>query len=229
MTLIDNVLRTAKKKLKRFIFLKRLMNPNFCIISRDCWGSRVYQELNLEYNTPFVGLFLFSPCYIRLLSNFHWFMDQDIVFVDESKYPTANELRKTNYYPIGVLGGEVEVHFLHYKSVDDADEKWKKRSARVNYQNLFIAYNDKESFTEELLNKFENLPFQHKVFFTANKNFNTPSAVWISECAEKPYVDDLYKNSYLVHRHFDVIDWLNNGSGKLKPWVQFLNKLVEIT
>jgi uncharacterized protein (DUF1919 family) len=229
MAIFEKMIRSNKKALKRFIFRSRLKNPDFCIVANNCWGSRIYQELDFRYNTPFVGLFIYSPCFIRLLSDLIKFLSQRIIFIDQSKYPTVKEQLRTRKYPIGLLGGEVEIHFLHYKSSEEAEEKWQSRSERMNFNNLFIAFNDRDLFEPELLMKFEEMPFKNKVFFTSNQESKTPSSVWISEFASEPCVGDLYNKSYLVHRHFDVIDWLNKGTGNLKPWIRFLNKMIEIS
>ena len=40
------------------------------IISNNCWGSEYYKEQKIEYNTPFVGLFVEPDDYLALLANF---------------------------------------------------------------------------------------------------------------------------------------------------------------
>lgn len=227
MPTLSAVKRYTKRRLRQLIFRARLKNPDFCLVANNCWGSRIYQELDFKYNTPFVGLFFYSPCYIRLLSDLKYFLDQKIEFIEKSKYPKVKPERQTDGYPIGLLGGQVEIHFLHYSSDQEALETWQRRVQRVRLDNLFVAFSDRELFFEEdHLAAFEELPFTHKVFFTAKRHLNTSSSVWISECASEPFVTNLYAKSYLVHRHFDVIDWLNGGSGKLSPIIHILNKFL---
>ena len=36
------------------------------IITNNCYGTQYYTDENYEYKTPFIGLFLFAPCYINL-------------------------------------------------------------------------------------------------------------------------------------------------------------------
>ena len=67
---------TLKNKLKRIVYpiinfipRRRLKNKNFTIICDNCWAGKVYQELGLPYQTPFVGMFVFSPDYIKMLKN----------------------------------------------------------------------------------------------------------------------------------------------------------------
>ncbi|MBV5343054.1 DUF1919 domain-containing protein, partial [bacterium] len=46
---------------------KQNKNLDFTIISNNCWGGGIYEDLNLKYNSPTVGLFFYAPCYIEFL------------------------------------------------------------------------------------------------------------------------------------------------------------------
>ena len=76
---------TLKNKLKpivypiiNFIPRRRLKNKNFTIICDNCWAGKVYQELGLPYQTPFVGMFIFSPDYIKMLKNLKHYLSGNI-------------------------------------------------------------------------------------------------------------------------------------------------------
>ena len=76
---------TLKNKLKRIVYpiinfipRRRLKNKNFTIICDNCWAGKVYQELGLPYQTPFVGMFVFSPDYIKMLKNLKHYLSGDI-------------------------------------------------------------------------------------------------------------------------------------------------------
>jgi len=67
---------TLKAQLKHYhlqfskkLLRSQLKNRNFTIVSNNCWGGEVYRGFGLPYQTPFVGLFLFPACYIKLLKN----------------------------------------------------------------------------------------------------------------------------------------------------------------
>ena len=80
-----------KKNMKRIlgnINKIGLKNKCFTIISNNCWGGFVYQKFNLQYRTPFVGLFIFAPDYIELLENFDILIEKKLFFIDagSSKY-----------------------------------------------------------------------------------------------------------------------------------------------
>ena len=69
-------------KLGKFLNKKRLKNNSFCIISNDCWGGELYAYFDVQYNTPFIGLYLMAPCYIKLLQNFEDYMQLDLNFIE---------------------------------------------------------------------------------------------------------------------------------------------------
>ena len=106
---------TIKNKLKpivypiiNFIPRRRLKNKNFTIICDNCWAGKVYQELGLPYQTPFVGMFIFSPDYIKMLKNLKHYLSGNISlkFVKESKYIKDFD----NAYPLALLD-DIELHF----------------------------------------------------------------------------------------------------------------------
>ena len=111
-------------------------DKEFVIISNNCWGGSAYQWYKKPYNTPFVGLFIYGSCYMKLLKDFDYYMSQKLAFTSKSKYPSTGKT-----YPIGMLK-DIEIHFEHFKSEDEAREKWERRAARMlqvtNVDNYFF-------------------------------------------------------------------------------------------
>lgn len=131
-----------------------LKGNNFTIVSNNCFAGFVYQKFDIPYNTPFVGLFILGPDYIELLKNFNILIKEKLVFIkgDESKY--KDYLIKTNRfnkYPIGKLGNDVEIHFLHYKSETEAQEKWNRRLKRMNFNNILFKFSDNDMSNLKLI------------------------------------------------------------------------------
>lgn len=61
-----------------------------------------------------------------------------------------------------VVGG-VRINFLHYKSFDEANESWKRRCKRVDWENSYFILVERDGCTYEDLLRFDKLPFKHKV------------------------------------------------------------------
>lgn len=80
------------QKIDKFLY----QNRDFVIVSNNCWGAEIYKRLELEYNTPFVGLMIYGPDYIKLLENFDYYIDRELSFISVSKW-----LEGACPYPIG--------------------------------------------------------------------------------------------------------------------------------
>jgi uncharacterized protein (DUF1919 family) len=218
--LISDIRYTGESLLKpitRRNLRARLHNPNFTIIASNCIGTRIYQELGLEYNTPFVGLLLFAPCFVKLAGKLEYYLKSDLRFVDKSRYEVGNfDATRGGHYPIGLLNNEIELHFIYCKDAQEAESKWTRRVRRINMSNLFFTFTDRDLCSEALIKQFDEIPYEHKVCFTAREFPAVKSCVWISEYRGQPYVADLYSNFHVLRRHFDFVDWLNGGTGTRK-------------
>lgn len=121
----------------------------------------------MEYNSPTLGLYFMYPDFIEFLSNLKFYLTEaKIEFVERSKYPLGNERRESRplWYPIGLLDGKVEIHFLHYRTEHEAAEKWYRRASRVNFNSLFIIAMDQNLCTKQDIKEFDKLPYKNKKF-----------------------------------------------------------------
>jgi uncharacterized protein (DUF1919 family) len=199
------------------VFIKNRLNRlridknNFTIISNNCWGTFIYKKFGLPYNSPFVNLFIFAPDYIKLLQNFDSINLEDISFIEksQSKYKTeciACDIYDSSY-PIGLLEEDIELHFLHYTSKEDAKEKWLRRCKKINYDRLILKFSDGDNCTDEHLEIFDELPFKNKVAFTSSPKPGLKSVVFIEKYKNAPRVQDEWKS---FHKHNDNVKTINN-------------------
>jgi uncharacterized protein (DUF1919 family) len=184
-----------------------LTNRNFTIISNNCWGGFVYQRFNLPYLTPFIGLFVPAPCFIKLLEDFENNIQKEMRFIaceDSSYYVRINTSDRV--YPIGVLGDDIEIHFLHYKTEEDARDSWKRRKKRIKFDNMFIKFAEMDCCTPDLITRFEHLPFKHKICLTAHEYPNCKSVL----CLTRKYIkgDQVVNESKFVPDN--LVELLNN-------------------
>lgn len=191
--------------LKRRNNKKKLKNQDFTIISNNCWGGFVYQDFDVQYNTPFIGLFLHPTDYIKLLSNLKHYLQCKLSFTDSPKYH-FDTIQKN--YPVGVLD-DIEIYFLHYKSKEEAYQKWNRRLKRVNIDTLFIAFAETKACTIKDIEEFNDLSFNNKVCFTANQYENFKDCVLIKGYEKQGYLSSDYLKKY--KKHFDIAKWLNSG------------------
>ncbi|MCW2480474.1 DUF1919 domain-containing protein [Candidatus Symbiopectobacterium sp. NZEC135] len=172
------IIKTSATITKRldFLFLKR---KDFCIVSNNCWGPRLYEILKREYNTPFVGLFLTPEHYIDFIRNIEFYINIELT---EHHFLTfdpinKNPLRFSKKYPIACIEG-CDIHFLHYNDKAEAISKWNRRRVRLidyirrngvnslifkfcdSYPNMDVDYS---------MSEFKSLPYARKIFFETKK------------------------------------------------------------
>jgi uncharacterized protein (DUF1919 family) len=215
------VVKSLRAEVTRQVLRSQVRTRDFTIISNNCWGAHIYQKLGIEYQTPFIGLFLTPDAYLLLLSRLRWYLNSELTFCDTSRYEHINDFRDkmSAPYPIGYLGGAVEIHFLHYASELEAAEKWSRRVKRVSQDDsqLFVKFCDRDGCTYDQLMQFDRLPLQNKVCFSSKPLPTMRSAIWIPD-SEGNSVPDGAKLSALSPKYFDAAAWINGTNGHPRWW-----------
>ncbi len=164
---ILNVLReklcSCGYEIRRFFVKRSVKNKNFSVISNNCWAGRLYQYLDMPYLSPTAGLYFFAPDYIKFVSDLRKYLDIPLRFInpEESKYYEEIKKRNQTDKPIGILD-DVEIVFLHYKTQEEAEEKWNRRKERVNFDNIILKFSRMDLCTEKEIKEFDSLPFDNK-------------------------------------------------------------------
>lgn len=191
---------------------RRLRNRDFTIVSDDCWGAEIYRHLDIPYNTPFVGGFLFAPCYLQLLTDLRGYLEGPVEFTTTSRYESVNQERARGLapsYPIAVLGNDVEIHYNHYDD-DEAPAKFERRVQRMNYDDLFVkTAADRNGWTTPLLEQFDALPHPRKLCLSGRPLPTVGSAVPV-----RSYTSNGTSLFSISLAQFDLIGWLN---GEVTP------------
>ncbi|WP_421910975.1 DUF1919 domain-containing protein [Marinobacter sp.] len=203
----------ATKKIGNAIEKLRLNYKHFVIISNNCWGYELYNVLGRKYNTPFVGLFLFPECYVRFLEGFETCIDSEIKFSTVSKY-----MSKTPSYPVGVVCGNIEIHFLHYKSQEEASRKWNRRIARLKDARdanipFFVKFCDRDGCEKDHLERFHATSFRNKISIGVNEN-DASNHLFLPNLKD-PKGDSVMDGLELFrarYHYFDISDWISSAS-----------------
>ncbi|MET3127338.1 uncharacterized protein (DUF1919 family) [Arcicella rosea] len=192
-----------QKRSKYFDKLNYFINEETTIISNNCLAGFIYQDLNRAYSSPTAGLYFFFPDYIEFLSDLESNLKLPLVFVESSKYQIGNDrLKKSkHYYPVALLGGKFEIHFLHYETIQEAKSKWERRVSRVNLNNLLVLGTELDLCTENDILAFEKLPFKKKFFFTKETFPTLKSTITIESFRENPKIGDPLRNGDILYKH----------------------------
>lgn len=161
----------TEKLLLRRIRRLFLHDKTFSIISNNCWGGNIYQYFGLPYKSPFAGLFIFPKDYLKLLGNLKYYMNLKPSYIDPKETVHKKALVNNGTYgkyPIGLLD-DIEIHFLHYNTIETAIEKWERRKNRINYDNLLVKFCDKDLATADDIIDFCKLDYKKKIVLTAKQ------------------------------------------------------------
>jgi uncharacterized protein (DUF1919 family) len=183
-------------------------------ICNNCIGGIIYHDLGLQFLTPTINLYFYAHDYIKFLQNF----DKNIITSPKAIDDLPNN--KNSNHPVGFLNG-VKIEFSHYDTLDAAIAIWDKRRLRINRNNLFIIGSDRDFCTPEIVDKFHELPFKHKIFFSSKKS-SYSEFLWFKIYKNESQVGDLIKDGRSWYFLFDIAHWLNTGEIKrTKFWAHF--------
>lgn len=201
-------------KINRFLYRKR----EFVVIADNCFGGVIYQELEVPYTSPFIGLSVHASDYVRLLSNIDYYMDLPLKFISTEKN-----------YPVGILD-DVTLYFIHYKNEEEAIEKWERRKRRmlkIDRRHWYIEMDDRQQCKKQDLVNFHQLPYKNKLSFSI---YELPYSNHIC-MKEKDNKNNsvvqgvlLYKYAY---KYVDVLNFINTGKVKNTLYGRLKSKVIE--
>ena len=163
----ENKVCDRKNKLRKTKYLPKqilnLKNKSFSIVTDCCIAGQIYHSYGLQFLTPFINISINNEDFMELLSNLKNYLSSEL------KDITDEDCK----YPLGLLGGKIHIHFVHYKTFSEAYEAWNRRLARFNYDNIVVIKTDglansidkKVRMSDEQVNKFLSLDFK-KILIT---------------------------------------------------------------
>ena len=179
---------------------RQLQKSRLSIFAVNCFGGIISHTLGLPFLSPFVNLYLKEKDFIKFLRKPRFFIDKKPVF--EKISDDLTEI--PNNYPIFSLAN-IHLRFQHYTEIKEALNKWTNRKQRINWYNLFVTMNTKDSAVAE---EFNNLPYGKKVCFVPFKS-DLDSAFYINPEVIKGNIVIALSN--IVPMFYDIFDMLLYG------------------
>lgn len=203
MNLLQRIEWRIYKEIKRL----RLKNRDATIIASNCIGTYIYHDMKLQFRSPTINLSFDMNDYVKLLENLRWYMEQPVLPCEDPRFD----------FPCGMLG-DVEICFNHYKSFEDATEKWEQRKKRIDWDNLYVIGVDRDNCTYDSIKRFDALPYKNKVIFTHKHYPEIASAYYLPGFEKQGCVGVItaFRDQFLVRRYLDEFDYISflNGKGK---------------
>ncbi|MBD9050415.1 MAG: DUF1919 domain-containing protein [Ruminococcus sp.] len=113
---------------------------------------------------------------------------------------------------------DIELHFLHYKSFAEANEKWETRKARLHFENLYLIWTFMGMAQDEkIYARAQNLKVANKVIFVNHPidNEKYPDFFYIKGFENQIGTGQLSAFMNLKgERYYDqfvYVKWINNG------------------
>ncbi|MDO4701645.1 MAG: DUF1919 domain-containing protein [Erysipelotrichaceae bacterium] len=198
-----SIVNVKLRKLVNWYHQKRLKNHDFSIIASNCIGSFICHDLHVRFNSPFVNLWLHADDFIKYLQNMRYYNSCTLTFIKEEGIE----------YPVGLLD-DIKIYFKHYKNEEEAKTKWIQRVKRINYDNLFVIFTDRDGCTYQHLKAFEELDIKNKVVFTHKPYPEFKSAYYIKGFEQQDKLGNLYEyrhrfTGFKYYDQFNYVKWLN--------------------
>lgn len=188
---------------------KKLHNKDFTIISSNCAGGILYHWLGLRFNSPFINLWLKNDDYIKVLENMDAFLSTPIVEYNTTEVD----------YPVGIGWDGIKIYFMHYKTYDEAINKWRARVKRINKDNMCVLLTNWGG-KKEILDRFERLPYKNKLVFVNRRFSEYKSSVYLRGFEKCNGVWLIWKTKNILGKRyideFDYVQYFNNLKGGCK-------------
>lgn len=205
-------IRETVRDRRNEILRSRIKNKNPSIICCNCIAGVMYHDLGMPFYSPTINLYMHPDDYIKFLTDIKYYTSIEVIESEETGMDEGRE------FPIGLLG-DIKVYFMHYRSFEEAKEKWIERCKRINWDNLFVimVQRDGDNCRKDHIEAFDRLPFKNKIIFVNRSMVNIKSSVYIEGFEELDGVGNLisYKKPELLakryYEDFDYVSWINDG------------------
>ncbi len=150
MTVLELKQGINKKIIQPFRLYKRrkqFKDRAMSIISVNCIGGGIYHDFGWKFLSPTINLFMMPADYLTFCEN----LDQCLTLPIVPKHSSG--------YPIGEMvlpsGTKIEIHFVHYKTFEEASLKWTERCKRVDKNKIMLLFTDQNGCTIDDIKRFD--------------------------------------------------------------------------
>ncbi len=180
--------------------------PDFSLLTSDCMAGLIYHTMGRQFLSPTINLSIRDADFLKLLTDMPYYFAQPIHFDEYENYP------------IGIIGEDdraIRIMFEHYKTEQEAVQKWKERSQRL-LDSLYIVVAD-QNLSDWEIDTFKSLesylPVRRKVMFTWNKDRADGKEIFYVKTYGRERIKNwskLRKDGFRDYEvFFDYVKWLN--------------------
>lgn len=198
---------------------KRVKKKQVTLIANNCIAGVIYKDFSLQFCSPTVDLYFFHDCYAKFISNLDYYLSKKLEPEKSSRYGNFN-------YPIARLN-DIEIHFMHYTSFQEAEDAWERRCARINKNEIRIIDIAREGWKDEHLKIFESVGFDKVLLH--KKDLKKSDVININIYEKKSEVGEMIGDGKIWYYYFDVPHFINTGKVRkryiLANFIKLMTKL----
>lgn len=191
---------------------EELKNRDFSFIVPNCLGGILLHDLGLRFLSPTVNLMMRQDDFLCFVSNLDVYLSEQLSFLERPE----GECPRALLSPVGFQ--QILIHFTHYRTEEEAAQKWYERAQRINKDNLFILIEERDGIGRKELEAFGALNARGLVAFTCNHYPDLPYCVFLSQYHSAGEVGNILKKHMLddsreYEQFFDFVKWFNEADG----------------
>lgn len=188
---------------------EKLEGIEFSVFCNNCLAGVFYHDASRKFTSPTINTAMDGEDFVRFLERPEYYLNQPMQFIT---WPGHD-------YPIARID-DIEVRFVHYKSPEEAEEKWHERANRIVWDNLFIvATNHDGAGSPEIMERFDRLTYKNKIMFVSQEYPQYEWAVTVPQFKGRFQVRIMtafanFKGQRYYETCFDLPSWIRENSLK---------------
>lgn len=198
-------------------YRRRNQNYDFTLISQNCIGGVIYNDLGIPFYSPTINLFIEDENFVKLAENpEYYFSIEAQPLMDKFIDP----INPSICYP-KILIEDIEICCLHYHNCQEAIAAWERRRKRVNLNNMYVLGNSWNLHGNiKLIERLSNVDYPTKIFVLPDEAINDKCIVLQDDFWHldergivRPNITDLIPGDSFKYfeKMFDFVGWLNQS------------------
>lgn len=185
----------------------KLSGVSYSIFGNNCLAGVFYHDAGTRLTSPTINTAMDAENFIRFCENPKHYFDSPMTFI---AYEGHN-------YPIALID-DIEVRFVHYQTVQEAEKKWRERAQRIVWENIFVVATNQDGFnTPEMMARFDNLPYENKIMFVSEEYPEYPWAILVPQFKNRFQVRIMtafanFRGQRYYETCFDLAQWIRECS-----------------
>ena len=189
--------------INRISLKKRNKNKSFSLLTANCMAGYIYHQLDVNFQSPTINLMMLQTDFYKFISNLKYYLSLDFL-----------EVENQGGCPVGRLD-DITVYFTHYQTFEAGVSAWKRRTARIDFDNLYIIASDRDGVTDEDIESLGKIKCKKLICFTAKK-YELSYCFQVKEFIDEECIGNILgktlSGKWKFERFFDYIGWLNSDN-----------------